>query len=130
MALVKSAARERLQNDYNSLLKTYTAYANKANSLISQNTDLYKSAQERQRQLQGALAGVAMTEYQNKLARANEKPQFQQYGDKVYQVVDGQLQDTGISTSSNSWQSANITRYNPSTGANESTPIFYKKKSG
>lgn len=26
------------------------------------------------------------------------------------------------------WQSANITRYNPSTGANESTPIFYRKK--
>ena len=26
------------------------------------------------------------------------------------------------------WQSTNITRYNPSTGANESTPIFYRKK--
>jgi hypothetical protein len=26
------------------------------------------------------------------------------------------------------WQSANITRYNPSTWANESTPIFYRKK--
>lgn len=26
------------------------------------------------------------------------------------------------------WQSTSITRYNPSTGANESTPIFYRKK--
>jgi len=26
------------------------------------------------------------------------------------------------------WQSANITRYNPATGANDSTPIFYRKK--
>lgn len=26
------------------------------------------------------------------------------------------------------WQSTNITRYNPATGANESTPVFYRKK--
>lgn len=128
VALEKQFRKETLTNQYNSLLKNYTTYANKANNLISQNTDLYKSAQERQGKLNEAIAWVAMTEYQNQLARANEKPQFQQYGDKVYQVVDGQLQDTGISTSSNSWQSANITRYNPSTGANESTPIFYRKK--
>ena len=63
-------------------------------------------------------------------AKANEKPTFQQYGDKVYQVVNGKLVDTWINTASDQWQSANITRYNPLTGANESTPIFYKKKSG
>lgn len=67
---------------------------------------------------------------QENRAKANEKPTFQQYGDKVYQVINGKLVDTGINTASDQWQSANITRYNPLTGANESTPIFYKKKSG
>lgn len=41
------------------------------------------------------------------------KPEYQAYKDK----------QTGTE-----WQSTSITRYNPATGANESTPIFYRKK--
>jgi hypothetical protein len=41
------------------------------------------------------------------------KPEYQAYKEKQ---------------SGTEWQSTNITRYNPATGANESTPIFYRKK--
>ena len=61
--LQKQYAKERLTNDYNSLLKNYTAYANKANSLITQNTDLYNSEQEGKKALSTALAWVALKDY-------------------------------------------------------------------
>lgn len=41
------------------------------------------------------------------------KPEYQAIKDKA---------------SGTEWQSTSITRYNPATGANESTPIFYRKK--
>lgn len=116
--------REELGNERDSLLKTYTTYANKANNLITQNTDLYKSSQAQKAQMQQALARVATKQYEAQTAPAT----FQNIGNKIYKVQNGKLTDTGLSSATNEWQSANITRYNPLTGANESTPVFYRKK--
>lgn len=63
VALEKQFRKEQLTNQYNSLLKNYTTYANKANNLITQNTDLYKSAQAQQAKMQDALAWVALKNY-------------------------------------------------------------------
>lgn len=49
----------------------------------------------------------------NLQATIQKKPEYKAYLDKQ---------------SGTEWQSTNITRYNPLTGANESTPIFYRKK--
>ena len=38
--LEKIARKEALQSEYNSVLKSYTTYANKANNLITQNTSV------------------------------------------------------------------------------------------
>jgi hypothetical protein len=65
----KQVRREALTNEYNTLLKNYTTYANKANNLITQNTDLYKSAQEQNKALNTALAGIAMNKYETDLAK-------------------------------------------------------------
>lgn len=51
--LEKSAQREKLEKDKNSLLKDYTRYANKANNLITQNTTVY-TTQQQQKQAQNA----------------------------------------------------------------------------
>ena len=63
IALEKQYRNEQLTNQYNSLLKNYTTYANKANNLITQNTDLYKSEQEGKKALSTALAWVALKDY-------------------------------------------------------------------
>jgi len=65
--------------------------------------------------------------FQNNLSQSNA--QFQTIGDKVYKVQNGQMTEMPwIKPTSNQWQSTNITRYNPLTWANESTPVFYRKK--
>lgn len=81
VALEKQYRREQLGNQYNSLLKNYTTYANKANNLITQNTDLYKTEQERQGKLQSALAGVALTQYQSQLGLQNKAQEMQMEAD-------------------------------------------------
>lgn len=58
--------------------------------------------------------GGTLGEYVNNLRKLYmEKPEYKAYMDKQ---------------SGTEWQSTSITRYNPSTWANESTPIFYRKK--
>jgi len=59
-------------------------------------------------------SGKPLAQYLTELqGQIQSKPEYQAYKDK----------QTGTE-----WQSTNITRYNPSTWANESTPIFYRKK--
>ncbi len=64
IALEKQYRNEQLTNKYNSLQKNYTTYANKANNLITQNTDLYKTEQAQKAQLNNALAGIAIKWYE------------------------------------------------------------------
>ena len=64
IALEKSYRNEQLQNQYNSLQKTYTAFANKANNLITQNTDLYDKERQNKQALNTALAGIAVKGYE------------------------------------------------------------------
>lgn len=74
IALEKSYRNEQLQNQYNSLQKTYTAFANKANNLITQNTELYDKEREQKAQLNQALAWIAVKWYEaqqaEKIAKA------------------------------------------------------------
>ena len=183
IALEKQYRNEQLTNQYNSLLKNYTTYANKANNLITQNTDLYKSEQEGKKALSTALAWVATKKYETDLslqskikeqevsdaiiAKAQNNPdkaipllieQYSKLGVIPWKSSQSYVQDAknyiaqwgNITDYLNSltkdfqasewfksyqakqtgteWQSTNITRYNPSTWANESTPVFYRKK--
>ena len=68
IALEKSYRNEQLQNQYNSLQKTYTAFANKANNLITQNTDLYDKERQNKQALNTALAGIAVKGYEKQQA--------------------------------------------------------------
>ena len=174
IALEKQYRNEQLTNKYNSLQKNYTTYANKANNLITQNTDLYKSEQAQKAQLNKALAGIAVKWYEaqqaEKIAKAtlNDPTKaipalIEQYtklgvpmqrsvqemiAEAQNEIANGwtlasyltKLQQTIQSKpeykayqekqTGTEWQSANITRYNPLTWANESTPVFYRKKTG
>jgi hypothetical protein len=53
IALEKASRHDKLEKEYNSQLKNYTSYANKANNLITQNTTLY-TTQQQQKQAQNA----------------------------------------------------------------------------
>lgn len=77
IALEKAYRKEKLGNQYNSLLKQYTAYANKANNLITQNTDLYKTEQAQKQQMQQALAWVAMKQYDTQLGLQSKLAEYQ-----------------------------------------------------
>ena len=58
--------------------------------------------------------GGTIGQYVDKMKKLyTEKPEY-----KAYLAKQGGTE----------WQSTNITRYNPATGANESTPVFYRKK--
>lgn len=183
--------QDKLQNQYNSKLKEYNTYANKANNLITQNTTVYQESMKQQSAQQQALAGAAWQVFSSELAKENavfeanlwlqtkqaefeqwlaqqaemaKDPttaiggilsQFQKLGITSDMDVAGHLasfQASGLSLpeytkqmiekfkakpeyqaykdkqTGTEWQSTSITRYNPSTWANESTPIFYRKK--
>lgn len=81
VALEKQYRQEHLKTQYNSLLKNYTTYANKANNLITQNSDIYKSAQAQKTALQSALAGVALIQYQSQLGLQNKAQEMQMEAD-------------------------------------------------
>ena len=53
IALEKASRKDKLGKEYNSQLKNYTTYANKANNLITQNTTVY-TTQQQQKQAQNA----------------------------------------------------------------------------
>lgn len=53
IALEKASRKDKLGKEYNSQLKNYTTYANKANNLITQNTTVY-TTQQAQKQAQNA----------------------------------------------------------------------------
>ena len=81
IALEKASRKEKLGNQYNSLLKSYTAYANNANKLITQNTDLYNIQREQRKEMQNALAWLAMTQYQSQLWLATKQAEMQMEAD-------------------------------------------------
>jgi len=76
--LEKIAAKEALQNEYNSVLKSYTTYANKANNLITQNTASYEKAYAQKQALNTALASAGSQKYASDLALAKNQAEFDQ----------------------------------------------------
>lgn len=88
VALEKQFRKEQLTNQYNSLLKNYTTYANKANNLISQNTDIYKSTQAQKWQLQQALAWVAMNKYEADVAKKAKEEALKDPATAIQTVMD------------------------------------------
>jgi len=76
--LEKIARKEALQSEYNSVLKSYTMYANKANDLIKNNTENYKSSKEQENKLTSALASAGILKYQNQLTLQNNQAEFDQ----------------------------------------------------
>jgi len=108
--------QDKLQNQYNSKLKEYNTYANKANNLITQNTTVYQESMKQQSAQQQALAGAAWQVFSNEMQKENTLQQqqnarenmllqeslaqsrasFQTIGDKVYKVQNWQMVDTGI----------------------------------
>jgi len=63
--------QDKLQNQYNSKLKEYNTYANKANNLITQNTTVYQESMKQQSAQQQALAGAAWQVFSSELAKEN-----------------------------------------------------------
>lgn len=76
--LEKMARKEALQTEYNSVLKSYTTYANKANNLITQNTSAYEKAYTQKQALNTALASAGSLKYQNQLTLQNNQAEFDQ----------------------------------------------------
>lgn len=76
--LEKIARKEALQSEYNSVLKSYTMYANKANDLIKNNTENYKTSKEQENKLTSALATAAGEKYKNELALAQNQAEYDQ----------------------------------------------------
>lgn len=65
--------QEKLQNQYNSKLKEYNTYANKANNLITQNTTVYQESMKQKSAQQQAIAGAAGQVFSQGLAQENER---------------------------------------------------------
>ena len=76
--LEKIARKEALQSEYNSVLKSYTTYANKANNLITQNTSAYEKAYNQKQELVKAQASAAGLKYKNELALSQNQEEFDQ----------------------------------------------------
>lgn len=76
--LEKSIRAETLQNEYNSALKKYQVYANKANNLITQNTAVYQEAYKQNQALQSALVSAWSKKYENELALSQSQAEFDQ----------------------------------------------------
>ena len=74
----KIARKEALQTEYNSVLKSYTMYYNKANDLIKTNTEAYKTSQEQRNKLNTALANGAGAKYASDIALDLSQAQFDQ----------------------------------------------------
>ena len=62
-------AQEENDKKYNSVLKKYTQYANKANNLMTQNTTVYQESQKQLQAQQQALAGAAWQVFSSELAK-------------------------------------------------------------
>lgn len=169
VALEKAIRKDKLEKAYNSALKNYTTYANKANNLITQNTTLYTTSQAQKVQQANAMLPILQDQYKTAQAKAQAEAALNDPATAIQKIVeeykklwvpftrstqeiikDFQSSGQDIATyltelqktiqskpeyqaykdkqSGTEWQSTSITRYNPSTGANESTPIFYRKK--
>ena len=62
-------AQEENDKKYNSVLKKYTQYANKANNLMTQNTTVYQESMKQQSAQQQALAWAAWQVFSSELAK-------------------------------------------------------------
>ncbi len=172
IALEKASRKEKLEKEYNSQLKNYTTYANKANNLITQNTTLYTNSQAQKVQQANAMLPILQDQYKTEQAKAQAQQALNDPAIAIKSVMD-EMAKIGVSSTESlqtkiqkanefianggtiggyidemkklytekpeykaylqkqggtEWQSTNITRYNPATGANESTPVFYRKK--
>jgi len=70
MALEKAIRKDKLEKEYNSQLKNYTTYANKANNLITQNTTLYTTSQAQKLAQNNAMLPILQDQYKTAQAKA------------------------------------------------------------
>jgi hypothetical protein len=63
ISLEKASRHDKLEKEYNSQLKNYTTYANKANNLITQNTTLYTTQQQQKQQQNAAMLPMIQDQY-------------------------------------------------------------------
>lgn len=172
IALEKAIRKDKLEKEYNSQLKNYTTYANKANNLITQNTTLYTTSQAQKLAQANAMLPILQDQYKTAQAKAEAEVALKDPATAIKSVMD-EMAKIGVNSTESlqtkiqkakefianggtigqyvdemkklytekpeykaylakqggtEWQSTNITRYNPATGANESTPVFYRKK--
>lgn len=71
-------AQEENDKKYNSTLKKYTQFANKANNLMTQNTAAYQESQKQQSAQQQALAGAAGQVFAKELELQQNQAEFDQ----------------------------------------------------
>lgn len=70
--------QDKLTNQYNSKLKEYNTYANKANNLITQNTTVYQEQMKQTTAQQQALAGAAGQVFAKELELQQNQAEFDQ----------------------------------------------------
>ncbi len=70
IALEKASRKDKLGKEYNSQLKNYTTYANKANNLITQNTTLYTTSQAQKLAQNNAMLPILQDQYKTEQAKA------------------------------------------------------------
>lgn len=70
ISLEKAIRKDKLEKSYNSALKNYTTYANKANSIINQNTTIFQEQQKQQQQQNAAMLPFITDQYKTAQAKA------------------------------------------------------------
>ena len=105
--------------EYQNSLGTYTNLKADSTALLAQNMELYKEKQTAE-----ALVAKETRTTQQALAKEWRDEESKIREEKRKFEMEKQLkEETGVQ-----WQSANITRFNDATWVNESTPVFYRKK--
>lgn len=97
IALEKSSRKEKLQNEYNSQLKNYTTYANKANNLITQNTSLYLNSQAQKEKQAQAMLPILQDQYKTAQAKAQAEQALNDPATQIGQTM-AEFEKMGITS--------------------------------
>lgn len=88
IALEKAIRKDKLEKEYNSQLKNYTTYANKANNLITQNTTNYTTSQAQKLAQANAMLPILQDQYKTAQAKAEAEAALQDPATAIKSVMD------------------------------------------
>ena len=84
----KPIRKNKLQYEYNSQLKNYTTYANKANNIITQNTTHYMTQQQQKQQQNAAMMPFITDQYKTAQAKQQAEAALNDPATAITSVMD------------------------------------------